>query len=698
MQKNSSKVNGVALGEGVVLLHLSDLHFGDKNRFQGRDLKGFGHQTSQAVKNALQELKWPRPVDLVVISGDIAEVAKPKEFEQGVSFLSALMDGLSLTPSRAICIPGNHDISWPSCKKVDADQERLEFDDTEYQKQVHTAKFEDYNQFFLQKFYRIPDANLAQLPGRTSLDVKTGAYLHDFVIDGIPISLAGLNTSERETHKVHGGELGREQAEALIGKWNTEEYRSYFKIAVAHHNPLTTPSENLQWSEEWLNRQIAEKKLDVTADWLRHYTTDMAGFKNADLLKRVVRETGVHLVLHGHHHTSDGPISWFCNGGVSAPILSVGSFGLNHDQIPTNQPLTCQLLFFQTQPEAQLIAAPLAYDPNYSLPRTLDKGQFCLNLKSEANYSAPLNLPAGWKTDSQSGDVKPTITTEAPSDVARFITYYRNSTVALYSSYDLKNLGVLPAEMNKTVNPQLDDLYLPLRFDEKFDINKSDQGKRLDLATLLDLLTPVPSKLPTIQKRNTRRTQIPQKQKTDYTRTLTISGAAGTGKTTWMRHTFRSMRKDERTLPFLIELRALAKFWDDEKTSPDHRSIEAYLEHWVTVNAPATREYGVKLHDLLQAAGNWYPVLLVDGWDELGDLGAVVREKLLGMIQNYSRLIVIASSRPYGTGRPSGSDGFLQLQLQPSFTRNRLYKRRYSHSRIFTNTNRKFRTLSNLLV
>jgi 3',5'-cyclic AMP phosphodiesterase CpdA len=687
---------------GLVLLHLSDLHFGNKNRFQHLDLAEFGRLFSQAVQMELSELNWQPTVDLVVVSGDIAELGKPKEFEQGRAFLTAMIQGLQLAPSRTVFVPGNHDLNWPECKAVEALRENEEWDETEYQERLNAVKFRYYNEFLV-KFY---GNGVDQLLGRVPLDAKCGAYLCDFNLDGRRISLAALNTSERETHRVHGGELGKVQAEALMKAWTSPEYNDYVKVAVVHHNPMATPPENIRWTEDYFKAQIEAKKLDVTPDWLAHYTSDMAGFKHAERLKHIVHDANAHLILHGHHHNPTSPDVWLRKAGGVTPILSVGSFGLNADQIPTDQPLTCQLILFQITPQPRLLAVPLQFDPNYRLPETLDRGQFQLDLKSESKYNAPLPPPPDWTP--ASSEAPPSLPVEGPaSELVKFVDYYRKHLVALHSSYDLKNLGVLPGDVQKTVDPKLDDLYLPLRFAAEFDIDKTNRGRVLDVNALLGLLTANNTADPTVKapsnKRKTKKSLLSERSPGECRRdcSLAITGSAGAGKTTWMRYTFRRMRNDARTLPFLIELRAVAKFWHEQGVMRRPRSIEVYLEHWLTEYAPDYKDSGVRLRDLLGASANWLPVLLVDGWDELGDLGTDFRAKLLGLMEQFPRLLVIASSRPYGTARPGGSDGFMQLQLQPlnsneigRFAQN-FYRKCYGDEEVLAN--RQAKTFRNAL-
>ncbi|MFC5480827.1 metallophosphoesterase family protein [Massilia suwonensis] len=71
------------------LIHLSDLHFG---------------RVDQALLGPLRELVHSIAPDVVVISGDLTQRAKPEQFEEARAFLDSL-------PGPQIVVPGNHDIS-----------------------------------------------------------------------------------------------------------------------------------------------------------------------------------------------------------------------------------------------------------------------------------------------------------------------------------------------------------------------------------------------------------------------------------------------------------------------------------------------------------------------------------------------------------------------------------------------------------
>jgi 3',5'-cyclic AMP phosphodiesterase CpdA len=70
------------------IVHLSDLHFGRVDP-----------QLLQPLIASLQEIE----PDLVVVSGDLTQRAKPKQFEEARRFLDAL-------PKPQIVVPGNHDV------------------------------------------------------------------------------------------------------------------------------------------------------------------------------------------------------------------------------------------------------------------------------------------------------------------------------------------------------------------------------------------------------------------------------------------------------------------------------------------------------------------------------------------------------------------------------------------------------------
>jgi len=187
----------------------------------------------------------------------------------------------------------------------------------------------------------------------------------------------------------------------------------------------------------------------------------------------------------------------------------------------------------------------------------------------------------------------------------------------------------------RPLNPELESMYIPLRFAEGWDPAKSNLGEPIATAQLAALERP-----------------------------LALRGGAGTGKTTWMRYTFRRcLAQDSGLLPIAVELRKLAFNWRDQPGTSSGQSFDTYLKEWA-------ESYGCDGRALLAYIRDWReglprPLLLIDGWDELGELGRDFRERLLGFKNAYPHLLVVVTSRPYGTEPPSGADGYSVFDVQP---------------------------------
>jgi hypothetical protein len=91
--------------------------------------------------------------------------------------------------------------------------------------------------------------------------------------------------------------------------------------------------------------------------------------------------------------------------------------------------------------------------------------------------------------------------------------------------------------------------------------------------------------------------------------------------------------------------------------------LDAFLDAWIAKNLGAGWEGS--LRKFLRSRAGPLPVLLVDGWDELGPLGQEFRDALFGFLREYNHVLVVVTSRPYGEHRPTRSEGFEWLDIQP---------------------------------
>ena len=126
-------------------------------------------------------------------------------------------------------------------------------------------------------------------------------------------------------------------------------------------------------------------------------------------------------------------------------------------------------------------------------------------------------------------------------------------------------------------------MYVDLRVAEGFDLNKTDRGSLISPKALLARERP-----------------------------LVIRGAAGSGKTTWMRWTFRRLLENQEAFPLMLVLRDLARRWQDPQCKGAAGSLDTFLEEWAAGLLGSGWEGEIKKQ--LAALEGPRAVILVDGW------------------------------------------------------------------------------------
>ena len=95
------------LSPKVTILHVSDMQFGDHHRF-GEGIESLSSRLIQDLERLSDTIP---PIDLIVLSGDLAERGMRPEFLQATDFVKQLVSFTHLNPSRVVVVPGNHDIN-----------------------------------------------------------------------------------------------------------------------------------------------------------------------------------------------------------------------------------------------------------------------------------------------------------------------------------------------------------------------------------------------------------------------------------------------------------------------------------------------------------------------------------------------------------------------------------------------------------
>jgi 3',5'-cyclic AMP phosphodiesterase CpdA len=608
------------------LLHLSDLHFGPHCRFRGQDMKRLAEAVSRAVHGACETHDLGERVDLVVVTGDVAEAARPPEYRDAAAFFGALGGALGLEPARFVFVPGNHDVSWTRCRRVYDDQADGIIDEAERDRRVPVEKFEFFDKFLREVYGQEREA----IDGVTRLG--HGAWLHEVPFLGL--SLAALDSCERETHKVHGGQLGETQAQRLMDHWRQPgRARQPVRIVALHHNPVATVPENVSYS---LGRLVERAQADaLDADMVEHFRADSFGIGNSGTLHAIATDCQVQLVLHGHHHASVRRDAWnWTKGGPGqTQILSAGSWGLEQAHLPADEGVVVHLVRVEPGRPA-LRSLLLRYEPGLRQSGQVVPGTFAPAPDGvvELTLSLPRDLPA------RKAAPAPT-----PAVDSGLVGAYRRAFAGTLNHWDLAvgahHIGARPpGDM-----PCLDDMYQPLRLaaDAKRGMARraEEPGAVIVPAALLARERP-----------------------------LIVRGPAGAGKTTWLRWTFRRLLDASAhpdALPLFIELRALVRAW--EGVPEKARSLDGYLADRLA--AVMGEGYRARLAEAvpawLAAAKGPRPLLFIDGWDEAGPLGRDLREKLLALLTLHPRVLAVVTSRPYGQDPPTAADGFEPLDVQP---------------------------------
>jgi 3',5'-cyclic AMP phosphodiesterase CpdA len=375
--------------DSILILHLSDLHFGPNSRFHDEDPKELGQKFHKALENERTKRKIAAKIALVIVTGDITEQAKSEQYKIAKNFFEILAQKLGIDHNRFIFVPGNHDVYWLACRRVGLDQEESDFSDEELRKRIDSVKFQNFKKF-LEDFYDTPQ-------NQNVVDLNYGGFIYN--LDDLKLSVAGLNSSEIESHRKedHRGLISKNQAQSLMDRWHGDKLDSWLKIVAIHHNPAPAVPESVREGISYLEK--LEKEGTLKGDDVQRFASDAVGLEGRENLKRVAEDCGVQLILHGHHHASEQEV-WPWHGQQSGltHILSAGSWGLN--DLPKNQPNNLQMILLNPE-KKELHSWILVYDPRVRTEGTVALGNFTSDPANPDGYHQPLSLPMGFQLSEQ---------------------------------------------------------------------------------------------------------------------------------------------------------------------------------------------------------------------------------------------------------------------------------------------------------
>jgi hypothetical protein len=338
----------------LAILHVSDLHFGSESRFADHDPVDLADRLCRAALRQMKSRGTPPEIGLVVVSGDVTESALPKDYSTARQFFEAIAGHLGLDRRRFVFVPGNHDVSWLECKRVQLEFEEAQTGAADLRKALDNRKFRPFDEFVREFNGGVGREEFGTvLPG--------GAFVFDYT--DLSLSVATLNSCEQESHRSedHKGFIGPEQTQAVMNHWQVLGRPERLRIAVVHHNIASTVPENVRSWMSFLQREAAAGRLD--AAHLERFATDAVGLEGRQHLHALVEDCCVQVVLHGHEHAlgSRHPLQWQSRKGLTH-VLSAGSWGLAPDKLPRDQPNAVQLVTLDTE-RPSLRSWTLVFEP-----------------------------------------------------------------------------------------------------------------------------------------------------------------------------------------------------------------------------------------------------------------------------------------------------------------------------------------------
>lgn len=240
----------------IRFLHISDLHLrpGRVKRYdQDRVLKG--------LLDFLERDRESFPLDLILVTGDLAQSGKAEEYALVSEFLSMLMKNSSVPTEHVFVVPGNHDIDrdigrW-LLRSLGSDKDSIEFFTDKQNRRFHEQKLGAYL------------ASMRGLLGEhRALGVGVGAGAVEMVhLKGHALAIASFHSAWFAQGDDDEGQLWLGEPNIKEALDAIAEKKADFAIALMHH-----PFEHL-----------SEVERDTVESWC---------------------ERGFDLVVRGHLHKS----------------------------------------------------------------------------------------------------------------------------------------------------------------------------------------------------------------------------------------------------------------------------------------------------------------------------------------------------------------------------------------------------------
>lgn len=220
-------------------LHVSDFHFSDKHNAQGAGI------VLESLLNTIGDMRrhprW-RPIDLIFVTGDIAQMGSESEYRLAEDYLSRLCQSLSLPRAAVFMVPGNHDVFRPKGAQLVRTLPSYEDAQAYFQpsaERLHLRKMESFVAFYNRFYAGDATANPAAVPRQCAPGLATAAAelyrVRDVTLGILPLNSGLFAQDDMDSGKLFVGEpLLRDGLKRIEG--------AQLRLAMMHH-PLSDLSD-----------------------------------------------------------------------------------------------------------------------------------------------------------------------------------------------------------------------------------------------------------------------------------------------------------------------------------------------------------------------------------------------------------------------------------------------------------------------
>ena len=220
---------------GLKFLHISDIHF---KSYKGQDFIDLDKDIQLEIQHDLTALKAEYgSIDGILIGGDIAFSGKQEQYDEADKWIQTICKITECPIENVFTVPGNHDVdrskisimvkdAQKTLKEYKGNRELIDAKIEQYLKSPADAEilnrpFENYNKF-AQKYGSLPEK---------------GNFLyweHDFVLDGVLLTIRGMNSALVSNDEDH-----EENSKLVLGTHQSlmHRERGKIKMVLCHHPP-----------------------------------------------------------------------------------------------------------------------------------------------------------------------------------------------------------------------------------------------------------------------------------------------------------------------------------------------------------------------------------------------------------------------------------------------------------------------------